>query len=310
LNDGNGNFTEESSPFIDFEGVSSSSILILDINNDNNKDILITGENSQGNSTSNLYVNIGNGTFSLRSNNPLPGLIGSTASADINNDGFVDILISGKDSNGENISKLYINNSGNSFSEDTDSNFVGLEKGSVAFADVDNDNDNDILITGSIRNRYTGNVSKSTLLYLNDGDGNFIMDDNIPFDSVNSSSVVFNDIDNDGDMDLLIAGSSFSKKIVKLYKNNSSSSLNINDINNQNYNLIVYPNPFDETLDFKISNSLNIKKINLFNINGQFLNDINYKSHHVDLSYLDSGIYILRVSFESGDKTSKLIIKK
>ncbi|MCD4732591.1 MAG: VCBS repeat-containing protein, partial [Bacteroidales bacterium] len=72
----------------------------------------------------------------------------SIAFADIDNDNDQDVLITGS-SNAGIIAKLYTNDGNGNFVEVTETPFVGVSNGSIAFADIDNDNDQDVLITGS-----------------------------------------------------------------------------------------------------------------------------------------------------------------
>jgi len=106
-NDGNGNYIEVLGTT--FEGVSGSSIAFADIDNDNDQDVLITGENNSEQKISKLYANDGNGIFTEVINTPFEGVyISFIAFADIDNDNDQDVLITGQSESGR-ISKLYQN---------------------------------------------------------------------------------------------------------------------------------------------------------------------------------------------------------
>ena len=92
---------------------------------------------------------------------------GSIAFADIDGDNDLDVLITGRDSSGTIISKLYTNDGLGNFTEMMGTPFEGVVLSSIGFADVDGDNDQDVLITGTSS---SGVISK---LYTNDGMGNF-----------------------------------------------------------------------------------------------------------------------------------------
>ncbi len=215
-NDGTGNFSEVTGT--PFDGVWLSSIAWVDIDNDNDQDILITGENDYDKRIAKLYTNDGNGIFSEVTGTPFDGVrSGSIAFADINNDNDQDVLITGEDSSGVRIAKLYSNNGNGSFTEVTGIPFEGVKYGSVAFADIDNDNDQDVLITGD-------NGPSSVKLYANNGNGNFSEVTGTPFDKVFASSISFSDIDNDNDQDVLITGHNGYTSIAKLYTNDGNGS--------------------------------------------------------------------------------------
>ncbi len=215
-NDGDGNFTEVTGT--PFEGLRTSSIAFADIDNDNDQDVLITGENSSDQRIAKLYTNDGNGNFSEVTGTPFDGVrSGSIAFADIDNDNDQDVLITGENSSDEKIAKLYTNNGSGNYTEVTGIPFDGVRYSFIDFADIDNDNDQDVLITGD-------NGSPSAKLYTNSGSGNFSEVTGTPFDGVSGGSVAFADIDNDNDQDVLITGHDGGNSIAKLYTNDGMGS--------------------------------------------------------------------------------------
>jgi len=220
-NDGNGNFTEVFDTPID--GVRSGSIAFADIDNDNDQDLLITGDSSLWNSVSILYTNDGNGNFTEVSDTPFDGVInGSIAFADIDNDGDQDVLITGGINFVDYVAKLYTNDGNGNFEEVVETPFEGVTYSSIAFADTDNDNDQDVLITG-----YSWYSNEITALHINDGNGNFSPNS---FDfywnyEVAHASLAFSDIDNDNDQDVLIIGlNGSSNKQIYLFTNDGNSA--------------------------------------------------------------------------------------
>jgi len=219
-NDGMGNFTEVlNTPFI---GVNYSSIVKLDINNDNDIDLLITGF-SASTRIAKLYSNNGNGVYSEVLNpdfTPVSG--GSLFAADIDSDNDTDIVLTGYTSS-NSITKLYINDSYGVFEEVLNTPFEGIEYGSIAFADIDGDSDNDILLTGG-----QSTSSAITALYKNDGIGGYTKVLNSPFENVFLSSVAFADIDGDNDQDLLITGrNSLNVTVSNLYLNDGLGNFSL-----------------------------------------------------------------------------------
>ncbi|MCB0521427.1 MAG: T9SS type A sorting domain-containing protein [Lewinellaceae bacterium] len=150
----------------------------------------------------------------------------SIAFADVDGDNDLDVLITGLNldagSPGDRISKLYTNDGSGNFTEVLGTPFIGVEEGSIAFADVDGDNDQDVLITGR------SDVGFISRLYTNDGSGNFTEVIGTPFQGVNESSIAFADVDGDNDQDVLITGIQVSSPVyittARLYINDGSGS--------------------------------------------------------------------------------------
>jgi hypothetical protein len=164
--------------------------------------------------------------LSLAFNDISAGLTGvspsSVAWGDYNSDGYPDILLTGQTSSGY-VSKIYKNNGGTSFSEDTtaESGLIGVA-GSAAWGDYNSDNKPDILLTGFSS---SGHVSK---IYKNNGDGSF---SEIPFSAgagltgVVYGSVAWGDYNSDGKPDILLAGAvSDTNLIAKIYRNNGDGT--------------------------------------------------------------------------------------
>jgi len=213
-NDGEGNFTEMiSSPL---EGVHNSSIAFADVDGDSDQDVLITGTNNTGARISKLYTNDGEGNFTEVTGTPFEEVnTSSIAFADVDGDLDQDVLITGENSSFVSISILYINDGRGNFTEMSGSPFEGVDVGSIAFADVDGDSDQDVLITGQ-----AGLGPQISILYTNDGRGNFTEVTDTPFEGVGGSSIAFTDVDGDFDQDVLISGRNGSGvAISKLYIN-------------------------------------------------------------------------------------------
>jgi hypothetical protein len=114
---------------------------------------------------------------------------------------------------------------------------TGVVSGAVDWADYDGDGDKDLLITGSSN---SGRIAK---IYNNNGSGSFTENTNVSLPGVSDGSVDSADYDGDGDLDLLITGSSNSGQIAKIYNNNGSG----NFTENTNVSL---PGVYDSSLDW------------------------------------------------------------
>ena len=161
VNNGTGNFTQWMiTPFI---GVWSSSVAFSDVNGDGAEDVLIAGLADFEGVNTKLYINNGFGNFTEMEDTPFDNVIdGSIDFADVDGDGSQDVLITGWNDNGDNISKLYTNDGAGNFTELADTPFDGVADSSAAFSDVDGDGKMDVLITGE--NESDENIAK---LYMN-----------------------------------------------------------------------------------------------------------------------------------------------
>ena len=222
-NDGSGNFTTVVNTF--FDGIINGDIEFSDIDGDNDQDVLITGENIYAQKVTKLYQNNGTGSFTLVMNTPFDAVSKSAiAFADIDGDNDNDFILTGLNNLNQRISKLYTNDGTGIFSLVTGTPFYGISDGDVKFTDVDNDYDQDLIVSGG----KTFNTN-STELYLNDGNGNFVLDNNTPFADVTLSAVTFIDIDGDTDQDVFITGfaTPSTTKTTYLYENLTINNISI-----------------------------------------------------------------------------------
>jgi len=200
------------------------SVAYADIDQDGDNDLLITGfSSSQGVSTT-LYENDGSGNFTAMAQPALVNVYtGAAEFADVDNDGDMDLLITGNTSSPAATANLYLNDGIGNFSIASSTPFETSNGGDIDFGDIDGDNDLDLIMTG---NDASGNVFSK--LYTNSGTGSFTLVTGTIFTGVNSSSTEFIDVDNDGDLDLLICGADSSDvSTTKLYENNGAGIFNL-----------------------------------------------------------------------------------
>nr|WP_321232658.1 T9SS type A sorting domain-containing protein [uncultured Psychroserpens sp.] len=216
INDGNGNFSEV--PGVDLF-TTSADVKLKDIDGDLDLDLLAIG-----NSLTILYLNDGNGTFTVTSNN-FDGIgFGDFEFFDADGDFDSDLLIIGDlTSGGGNASAtLYLNDGFGNFSEVSGPPFLGLYYSSVSTGDIDGDSDLDIVITGQ-----PSPGQGTTLLYINDGSGNFTELNNITIENITIGEGVFADLNDDNSIDLLLTGQLLDGSIAtKLYINDGSGNFN------------------------------------------------------------------------------------
>ncbi|EEF63146.1 FG-GAP repeat domain-containing protein [Pedosphaera parvula] len=195
-NVGDGTFTNINAGL---PGVAYGSVAWGDYDNDGKLDILLTGLDTSGNAICQIWRNLGNGTFT-NINAGMPGVyLSSVAWGDFDNDGNLDILVTGLLDSGFPVSRIWQNLGGGIFLQ-IDAGFAGVDQGAVAWGDFDNDGRLDVLLTGIDE---TGNAVSG--IWWNAGSGTFY-DINAGLPGVWQSSVAWGDFDNDGGLDILLMG--------------------------------------------------------------------------------------------------------
>ena len=265
-NNGNNSFTKLAVNAL--ENVAYGSVAWGDYDNDGDLDILLTGKTSSS-YISKVYKNNGNETFTALTGVYLEAVRwGSVAWGDYDNDGDLDILLTGN--NGfSDIAKIYKNNGNSTFNEQTGISLTGVDFSSVAWGDYDNDGDLDILLTGQSKSSY---ISK---IYKNNGNNTFTEQTNISIPGVAHSSVAWGDYDNDGNLDILISGSNKTTKFSKIYKNNGNNTfteqtdISLKGVNDSSVAWGDYDN--DGDLDILLTGSINCK---IYNNEGTIVNAI------------------------------------
>jgi hypothetical protein len=175
-----------------------------DYDNDNDLDILVTGD---GISNSKVYRNDG-GTFTDINANLIFSRLGKGVWGDYDNDGDLDILISGAGS------KLYRNDGADTFT-DSGVSLVQFDDSAAAWGDFDNDGKLDFVIGG----RNYSDLSRSSAIYRNTGNGNFTLITYLY--NVGANAAAWGDLDNDGDLDLALSGQDTNgAPLTRFYRNN------------------------------------------------------------------------------------------
>ncbi len=195
---------------VSIPGYNDGSVEWGDFDGDGDFDLLITGHTKNG-LASNIYRNDRNNKFT-KVNAGLPGIQhGVGRWADYDNDGDLDVIISGNESSGKVLTELFKND--NSKFTKIDIGFKDLKLSDIAWADYDNDGDLDFAIIGE-----SANGQLESILYSNENDDVFLK---VPtnFLSARSGSVDWGDMDHDGDVDLLLTGESSGGPVSKVYRN-------------------------------------------------------------------------------------------
>lgn len=149
----------------------------------------------------------------------VPISAGDGAWVDYDQDGDLDIFMTGRDSDEKRTAKLYRNDSGIFVDGgNADDVLTGFSPASSDWGDFDNDGDLDLIVSG-----WT-NQGTTTHIYRNEG-GQLVdsgsVDDGLA--QVTEGTATWGDLDNDGDLDLLLTGRSGGNFTTKIYVNSGGS---------------------------------------------------------------------------------------
>lgn len=201
--------------------VQLSAAAFGDYDNDGRADLMLTGIIQSNNNPyiSRLYHNTGSG-FEDVSTDELPDLVGMAAGSvqwsDFDNDGRLDLLLTGTNGGTRYTTRLYHNTT---YGFEDDSHFAGIYFSAAAFADFDNDGLKDLIFTGATTAGY------SSKLYRNTGRNFTDVSALVPdLPQIATSAVGWADYDNDGKLDLLMTGYTVSGSVLKLYHNTSPTA--------------------------------------------------------------------------------------
>jgi uncharacterized delta-60 repeat protein len=96
-------------------------------------------------------------------------------------------------------------------------------------------------------------------------------------------------------------GSFESSYLINLYGN---SSLTIEDFNNTD-DLIIFPNPTKDLININSLNNQSFSSVKVFDLSGKML--IESSDNKISVSNLVSGLYLLKITTETGEITKKFI---
>jgi len=209
-NDGNSVFTDSK---IKITPCVRGMVKWGDYNNDDLLDIIMMGQDFDGNENTEIYKNDGNNHFVSINANIADGFRGGVDWGDYDNDGDLDVLIGGQMCG----TRIYRNNGNDTFTY-INAGLPALSYCPVAWGDYDNDGDLDIILAGVS----TSNGTEYTQLFNNQGGDSFIEDSNVIVD-VSEGSVTWGDYNGDGKIDLIITGRATENVYTaKIYLNGTS----------------------------------------------------------------------------------------
>ncbi|MFV1980527.1 MAG: FG-GAP-like repeat-containing protein, partial [Rhodothermia bacterium] len=199
---------------IAFPQVAASAAAFGDYDNDADMDLALIGETGDG-PIARIYRNDRAGRVTDISAPLVPVSDGAVAWGDLDNDGDIELVLTGFDGNSR-VSLVYTNNRQDEFVVSPVS-FVRLSHGSIDIGDFDGDSDNDVLLTG-----FDGTTPRS-ILYRNDGFPRFTRA-KASFVGVRHGEGSFGDFDGDGDLDVLISGQGLDGPVTRVYENRGSEN--------------------------------------------------------------------------------------
>lgn len=205
-----------------FEERTFSTAKWVDYDNDGDLDIIIVGmsDSYSDDYKTDIYENIGNSQFSLETRYSLPDIgNGDFETGDYDNDGDLDIIISGIGTDDNPVTLLLKNNLADHTFEEIPTPFANVYECDINMVDYDNDGDLDVYINGS-----TSYTTQTSNLYKNEGSDVFTIVSGNNFPNLKLGSNDWGDYDNDGDKDLLITGYVYYTEeiITTIYQNNGS----------------------------------------------------------------------------------------
>jgi hypothetical protein len=220
-NDGDGEFE-----IVENSGLPQLGLSVMekaDYDGDGDMDLIVIGNLPDATTITEVYINNGDGTFSIDSNNSFTAVyLGSCNWIDYDNDDDLDIFISGFD-NSQYITELYANDGAGNFSIVNGTGLPGVSYSDSDWADYDGDGYQDLFLCGM---GWSGAPDIANL-YKNNGDGTFT--ETFSFTSVWLARAEWNDFDNDGDPDIIFSGynTNSTTRPTTLMKNDNGEFISV-----------------------------------------------------------------------------------
>jgi len=296
-NDGGGNFQEI--PTTVFESIKFGAIEFFDCDNDDDLDVIISGRNNNDSNFTGLYTNDGSGNFSLVTNSGLSNMEGSDiAVGDSDNDGDLDVLLSGSLSATDIETELYINDGTGNFSLLENTTISDVAFGEVSFNDFDNDGDLDVFVLGSGEGGLSGPNGENTIVgnvYENQGSNTFVIADSLIGGYLSSHAVA--DINGDDKLDLILGGTTVGNPVRATWMYTNVTPVTVNTENIETFDIVkLYPNPTSGILNIKLNEDTKTM-VKIYSQIGQLVFSKELRSNFISLQLdLPQGLYFIEIS--------------
>lgn len=133
-----------------------------------------------------------------------------------------------------------------------------------------------------------GTVTQTSYSYYDDVNGNLVFR--------TSTNVI--DIDAFGNV---------INETIRLYEALDQSTLGLNENNLSSNDIRMFPNPATSTLNIKVSENTSVKSIQIIDMNGRLVLSVKDNFETINLSGLQSGLYILNLESSNGFITKRFI---
>ena len=270
---------------------------IGDIDNDGDNDIVTSSPEF---ARINFLENDGSGNFTLTTTTQFIAT-NQLLLNDIDNDGYLDIVTAGYNEWGIYLKK---NNDG-VFGPTVIIDDIQIAD-DIFLEDINNDGLKDVIGTSAIYEQNENLI----FCYLNNGNafGQKIIIDSKDYESNSPKYLYVADINNDNKNDIL-SGQYYQEQRLSYYINKSILTIEDTDLLNDKNN-VFYPNPVANFLNWNIPNSNNLYDIDIYNTQGGSIYSVQkYEGNNISLSFLNSGMYFIRLSSNSQSIVQKIIKK-
>ncbi|MEO0478313.1 MAG: VCBS repeat-containing protein [Planctomycetota bacterium] len=224
FNDGSGVFTDETALRLPVENEDARRAVAADLDGDGDLDLALAIDDrsiSPSYPRIPIYLNDGTGSFSIAPSNQVPSLSGfvhDVEAFDVDGDGDTDLALASIPRGVD----ILENDGQGSFTFSTSPPPIGGNREIECLTALDVENDGDLdLVGGRIQ------IQGSAQLFVNDGNGNFALDETgrLPIDNQSTEDIISGDVDGNGSSDLVLGHFNFRDQSLgtkDLYLNDGS----------------------------------------------------------------------------------------
>ena len=194
--------------YVSFSGVPQYGKSILrygDVDGDDDMDLFMMGVDNMENNISALYLNDGNGLFTVDDLEIEGSDRHQAIVQDIDNDDDIDFIHIGNNEALGNYTHIYTNDGEGNFELTTETNIDSPLFPALSFGDLNGDDYIDLIVSGNY-SEIPGGLLVDTKVYFNDGDGSFTEELETALTPIVLGDAEIFDVDGDGDHDVLVSG--------------------------------------------------------------------------------------------------------